>query len=121
MRVTNLSTVTMMKVAQFSEDRAEQCAMLEDLKHRRDVYNLDPIPEIAVDEGQHYSVRRAATECAAIQNGQFTLEWMKNKAESRFESVAGRVMALQGLAALQMPTQTLPVLEKVAANPGNPQ
>jgi hypothetical protein len=43
----------MIKVAQFSEDRAEQCAMLESLKQRRDLYNLDPILELAVDESQH--------------------------------------------------------------------
>lgn len=121
MKGTNLSTMTTMKVAQFSEDRSEQCAMLEELKQRRDVYNLDPILEIAVDEGQHYSVRRAAAECAAIHNNQCTLEWLKGKAENRFGAVGERVMALQAMAALQMPNQTLPVLEQVAGSSGKPQ
>lgn len=118
MKPTTLSTMTMIEVAQFSEDRSEQCAMLETLKQRRDLYNLDPIMEIAVHESQHYSVRRAATECAAIHNNQFTLEWLKRKAENRFGAVGERVMALQGLAALQMPNQTLPVLEQVAGSSG---
>ena len=119
MRQTNLSTVTMIKVAQFSEDREEQCAMLENLKRRRDLYNLDPILELAVDEGQHYQVRRAAAECAATHNNQLTLQWMRSKAENRFGSPRQRAMALQGLAALQMPNQTLPVLEQVAGGSGN--
>jgi len=121
MQATNLSTVTMVKVARFSEDRAEQCATLEELKQRRDLYNLEPILELALEEGQHYSVRRAATECAAIHNSQFTLEWMKGKAGNRFGSVGERAMALQGLAALQMPNQTLPVLEQMASSHGKPE
>jgi HEAT repeat protein len=121
MRPTNLSTVTMIKVAQFSDDRSEQCAMLEALKDRRDVYNLDPVLQLAIDEGQHWSVRRAATECAAIHNGELTLDWMRGKAADRFTPVGERVMALQALAALQMPNQTLPVLEQVATGPGKPQ
>jgi len=121
MRQTDFSTVTMIKVAQFSEDRNEQCAMLEALKQRRDLYNLDPILELAVDEGQHYGVRRAATECAAIHNNQLTLQWMRSKAENRFTPVGQRAMALQGLASLQMPNQTLPVLEQVASGSGKPE
>lgn len=118
MKPTNLSTITMIKVAQFSEDRNEQCAMLEGLKQRRDLYNLDPLLELAFDEGQHYSVRRAATECAAIHNNQLTLQWMRSKAENRFAPAGQRAIALQGLAALQMPNQTLPVLEQVASSSG---
>jgi len=121
MRPTNLSTVTMIKVAQFSDDRSEQCAMLEALKDRRDVYNLDPVLQLAIDEGQHWSVRRAATECAAIHKGELTLNWMRSKAENRFNPAGERGMALQALAALQMPNQTLPVLEQVATSPGKPQ
>jgi hypothetical protein len=74
-----------------------------------------------VDEAQHYSVRRVATECAAIHNGQFTLEWMKNKAENPFVQVGERAMALQALAALQMPNQTLPVMEQVASGRSKPE
>lgn len=117
----NLSTMTMLKVAQFSEDRSEQCAMLEALQQRRDLYNLEPILELAVAEGQHYSVRRAATECAAIHNGQLTLEWLKGKAENRFGPRDERMAALQALAALQLPNKTLPVLERVASGPEKPQ
>jgi HEAT repeat protein len=121
MKATNLSTVTMIKVAQFSEDWSEQCAMLEALKQRRDVFNLDPVLQLALDEGKHWSVRRAATECAAIHNGELTLDWMRGKAEGRFTPVGERVMALQALAALQLPNQTLPVLEQVATSPGKSQ
>lgn len=121
MKGMNLSTMTLVKVARFSENRAEQIALLEELKQRRDLYNLEPILELATDEAQHYSVRRAATECAAIQNSQFTLEWMKGKAGNRFGSVGERATALQGLAALQMPNQTLSVLEQVASSHGKPQ
>ena len=121
MKATNFTTVTMMKVAHVSEDRSEQCAMLEELKQRRDLYNLDPILEIAVDEGQHFSVRRAASECVAVHNNQFTLQWLKGKAENRFGAAGERVMALQSLAALQLPNQTLPVLEQVAGSAGKAQ
>ena len=118
MRPTNLSTVTMIKVAQFSEDRSEQCGMLETLKNRNDLYNLDPILQLACDEAQHGSVRQAATECAAVHNDRYALQWIRNKAENRFAPVGQRKAALQALGALQMPNQTLPLLEQVASNPG---
>jgi hypothetical protein len=41
MQGRNLTTITMVKVAQVSEDRAEQIALLEELRSRRDLYNLD--------------------------------------------------------------------------------
>lgn len=116
MRSNNLSTATMIKVVQFSEDWSEQCAMLETLKRRRDLFNLDPVLRIAVDETKHHSVRRAATECAATHNESFTLKWLCDKAENRFALARERRMAMQALAALHLPTRTLPVLEQIASN-----
>lgn len=116
MRSNNLSTATMIKVVQFSEDWSEQCAMLNTLKHRRDLFNLEPILRLAVSEEQHFSVRRAATECAATHNEAFALKWLCDKAENRFAPASERRMAMQALAALHLPTKTLPVLEQIASN-----
>lgn len=118
MKQHSISTATLMRAVQFSMDWNEQCSMLETLKGRRDLYNLEPILNLAVDEGQHYKVRRAATECAATHNGAFTLNWMRNKAEDRYAPAGQRKLALQALAALQLPNDTLPVLEQVASNAG---
>lgn len=116
MRTNNLSTATMIKVVQFSEDWSEQCEMLETLKYRRDLFNLEPVLRVAINEAQHHSVRRAATECAAKHNQSFTLKWLSDKAENRFVPVRERRMAMQALAALHLPTKTLPVLEQIANN-----
>jgi HEAT repeat protein len=116
MQVNELSTVTMIKVAQFSEDRSEQCAMLEAIKNRRDVFNLEPVLQMAINEEQHWSVRRAAIECAAIQNRELSLHWMRSRAENSSAPVGQRTRALQALAALQLPKQTLPVMERVATS-----
>lgn len=115
-RSNNLSTATMIKVVQFSENWSEQCAMLQTLKFRRDLFNLEPVLRLAIDEGQHYSVRRAATECAAKHNTPFTLKWLCDKAENRFAPAGERRIAMQALAALHLPTKTLPVLEQIANN-----
>lgn len=118
MRANNLSTATMIKAVQFSDDWDEQRVMLEELKRRRDLFNLDPVLRIATNEAVHHTVRRAATECAATHNEPFTLEWLRNKAENRFTPARERKMALQALAALQLPAKTLPVIEGVARNTG---
>jgi hypothetical protein len=118
MRNNNLSTATMIKVVQFSEDWDEQRAMLEELKRRRDLFNLEPVLRLAVDDVQHPSVRKAAAECAAAHNAAFALEWLRARAENRFTPARERKLALQGLAALHRPVQTLPVLEQIAGNSG---
>jgi hypothetical protein len=116
MRNNNLSTATMIKVVQFSEDWDEQRGMLEELKHRRDLFNLEPVLRLAVDNTQHPSVRKAAAECAAAHNGAFALEWLRGRAENRFTPARERKLALQGLAALHRPNHTLPVMERIASN-----
>jgi hypothetical protein len=116
MQTNNLSTATMIKVVQFSEDWAEQCAMLDVLKHRRDLFNLDPVLRLAVSQAQPFSVRRAATECAATHNESFALKWISDRAENRFLPAHERILALEALAALHRPNETLPVLEQIASN-----
>lgn len=115
-RPNNLSTATMIKVVQFSEDWSEQCAMLKALTHRRDLFNLEPILRVAVAEEQPLSVRKAATQCAAAHNEPLALKWLRDVAENRFAPARERKMAMQALAALHLPKDTLPVLEQIADN-----
>lgn len=109
-----LSTTTLVRALEVSDDWNELRAMLEELKHRRDLFNLDPILEIAVDDGQHIAVRRAAVECAGTRNLAFTLNWLQRRANDRFIPARRRARSLDALAALQMPHKTLPVFEQIA-------
>lgn len=118
MTATNLSTMTLVRALQASEDWNEQEEILADLRSRTDLFNLEPILQIAVQGNRPHRVRRAAVVCAATQDEHKTLNWLRNWAEDTFTPAAQRKMAIQALAALQMPNATLPVLEAIAASRG---
>jgi HEAT repeat protein len=63
-------------------------------------------------------VRRAAIECAALRNSAQALAWLRQLIEDRSASVGARRLAIQALAALQLPHATLPVLEQLARSHG---
>lgn len=119
MNTQHLSTMTMVKAVAFSEDWNEQRSMLEELARRRDLYNLEPILNVAVDQTHHFTVRRAATECVATHNETFTLQWLRRKAENHFTPASQRKMAMQALASLQLPNKTRPVFERIARGTGS--
>lgn len=118
MTPTNLSTMTLVRALQASEDWNEQEAILADLRSRRDLFNLEPILQLAVEGNKPQRVRRAAVECAVTQDEQKTMNWLRNWAEDSFTPAAQRKLAIQALAALQMPGATLPVLEAIASSRG---
>jgi hypothetical protein len=118
MTPTNLSTMTLVRALQASENWDEQEAILADLRSRGDLFNLEPILQLAVDETKPQRVRRAAVVCAATQDEQKTMNWLRNWAEDSFTPAPQRKLAIQALAALQMPGATLPVLEAIASSRG---
>ena len=110
--------MTLVRALQASEDWNEQEAILADLRERRDLFNLEPILQLAVEGSKPHRVRRAAVQCAATQNEEKTLNFLRNWAEDSFTSALQRKLAIQALAALQMPGATLPVLEAIASSRG---
>jgi hypothetical protein len=115
---TSLSTMTLIRALEVSEDWTEIESILADLRSRTDVFNLDPILRITLNGAKPLRVRRAAVACAATLNQEQTMNFLRNWAEDVFTPAAERKLAIQGLAALQLPNLTLPILESLAANRG---
>jgi hypothetical protein len=118
MTTNRLSTITLIRALEVSEDWNEQESILADLRSRNDLFNLDTILRIVLDGTRPLRVRRAAVACAATHNPAKTLDFLRNCAEDILNSAGERKLAIQGLAALQLPSQTLPILENIAANRG---
>lgn len=118
MNTIQLSTTTLARAVKFEQDWSTQRSILETLKHRKDLFNLEPVLELAVDQEQHPAVRRSAVECAATHNGQFTLRWLRELVENTRAAAGARRLALHGLSVLQLPHLTLPVIEQTARNSG---
>lgn len=119
--IGSLSTPTLMKLAGVSENWEEQKEILGLLRDRSDLFNLEPVLRIAFNPSFHFTVRRAAIECAAAHNPDLTLARTIQTAENRSLGADQREAALFNLAALQNPFRTLPVLENVAGQHGPTQ
>lgn len=113
-----LSTTTLLAALPLEPNWDRQISILRELEQRRDLYNVLPLLAVALQPAQHPDVRRGAIECAALHASEATLRGLMTKAEDSRAPEGERALALQALAALKLPNETLPLFERVAAQWG---
>ena len=120
-RGLRLSTNVLLRSLEFEANWDTLVAMLEELKNQRDVYDVAPLLKLSLEETLPHWVRRAAIECAAIHDTAASLQWLGSKVKNRYLPTQKRILAIQALAALQLPDRTLPLLEEIADQRGSPK
>ena len=90
-----------------------------ELRGRTDILNVVPLLEIATDDAAQNWLRRDATELAAIHGTERAVAWLRDFVCDGKQPTVRRMLAIDALAALQLPDKTLDIIEDIARQPGN--